>query len=397
MLQVALVSTILLSIGIFQVALTRIFDLAPSAAPGTLFSISIIFLLLRKYSKDLYKIKKRTLYIIIFIILYSMLQFYLVDYFNLKTYLSFPLFIYLCIVTYMMSVFLSKIDIKKLYASIDLSVYVIIFFGILTILSEGRFGIPFGYNYREVFPFAEPSHYALFSGPFFILYFISSPNIIRRIFILTVTLLFAIYIQSLTMLIFNILLWGLLIKPSVKNILILLAMLYFFLSVIFNIEYFNKRINLDSEESNNLSTLVYLQGFYDAKYSLVHSNGLGLGFQMMGTQAESEIGELIRTFYKNIHDGINREDGGFLAAKIVAEFGIFGIVLLFMYIYLLIKSYIILQKRSTIEDKVLVFSSGLIYSSFVYFFIRGIGYFSPSIIFFLVGFFYIFQYRYKKI
>ncbi|MFT8211578.1 MAG: hypothetical protein ACMZI0_15200 [Symbiopectobacterium sp.] len=56
--------------------------------------------------------------------------------------------------------------------------------------------------------------------------------------------------------------------------------------------------------------------------ALFDTYGLGLGFQMAGTNGVGEYGYKI---YVLSGMDLNRFDGGFLASKIVSEFGVIGV------------------------------------------------------------------------
>lgn len=57
-------------------------------------------------------------------------------------------------------------------------------------------------------------------------------------------------------------------------------------------QYFSSRLNF-SADSSNMTTLVFLQGIDDAYRSLMNTSGLGLGFQMAGTDQPGIYGYTI--------------------------------------------------------------------------------------------------------
>jgi hypothetical protein len=144
--------------------------------------------------------------------------------------------------------------------------------------------------------------------------------------------------------------------------------------------YFTDRLIIN-DNSSNITTLTYLQGWSDMVISLEYSDYLGVGFQNMGTLAPSAYGETIYALtgvYKN------REDGGFLAAKIVSEFGFLGVVIILFYLKYFFRSIKMLWQHVKAVDfkqhSVLVFSNGVIVAFAVELFARGYGYFSPGFI-----------------
>ena len=179
---------------------------------------------------------------------------------------------------------------------------------------------------------------------------------------------------------------------NIKSICFLLIILLVFYLIILNNEYLNERIFfLSKESSSNLSALVYLQGIEDAYYSVISTNGFGLGFQQLGMQPVSESGLIIQKLLNN-DIGLNRQDGGFTAVKVISELGLLGILLVLCYLVKLKKAFNHLQNYLLYRkgDIKLIVSYSFIYTYFVELFIRGIGYFSPGNFFFLVVVFYLF-------
>jgi len=333
------------------------------------------------------RISKKLFYFFLSFILYILLQHAYVGTWNQKAYLSLPVLFFMMVVAYLAAFLLKKLDISILIKVINFVTYILISIALLNIFTNYSIGVSYGYA-KAIFPFGEPSHFALFSGVFFVLYILFSTTLLRKIFIIGISTLLAILFPNTTMLIFPILMVLLLIKINIKNIILILLMVFIFYNTLSTINYFSERLNI-SEHSNNVSSLVYLQGLDDAKTSFVETKGLGLGFQMMGTQPPSEITLQIIYYLGNKNSkGINRQDGGFLASKIVAELGLFGIFLLIIYVYLFSKSFFYLKKNSACRDPKITLIYGIIYSFIVYLIIRGIGYFNPSVFIFLVSFFY---------
>jgi hypothetical protein len=88
-----------------------------------------------------------------------------------------------------------------------------------------------------------------------------------------------------------------------------------------------------SSEIDNISSLVYLQGWQDAWSNLQRTNGLGLGFSMMGCTPLPDVSA--RSALANLFElELNAEDGSILFGKIVSEAGVLGI--LFFYCNLLV-------------------------------------------------------------
>lgn len=76
----------------------------------------------------------------------------------------------------------------------------------------------------------------------------------------------------------------------------------------------------------NLSSLVYLQGWQDAWDNLSRTNGLGLGFNMMGCSPLPDVpARVIIASVFNLQ--INEEDGSVLFGKLISETGVVGLLL----------------------------------------------------------------------
>jgi len=78
----------------------------------------------------------------------------------------------------------------------------------------------------------------------------------------------------------------------------------------------------------NLSSMVWLNGWSQAMQTINETNGLGVGFNQMGCGKFINSGQftpLIQAAYSG--EMLNAEDGSLMSAKLIAEFGYFGIVM----------------------------------------------------------------------
>ncbi|MCT7942953.1 hypothetical protein [Shewanella holmiensis] len=271
--------------------------------------------------------------------------------------------------------------------SIFILFWFLVFFAFLAIVTDFGIGyLVYGHN-KSIFPFGEPSHFALFFGPFFLMIIaMTESRLIKLLYIFLVTTL-ALLIPSTTLLIYVLLALGLMIRFSKSSIFVFIPLLVAAIYTLLTDSYFLSRLIL-SNDSKNLTALVYLQGLQDAYNSIESTLGLGLGFQMLGTQPASLAGEQLK--YLMGGDYLNRQDGGFLAAKIIAEFGVYGFFILVSYLVMFFKAFTNLKNGMFLNSEyplASVFSLCFIYASFVEFFVRGVGYFSPSLFFFFVALF----------
>lgn len=355
-----------------------------SLSVGVLFFSLISMIFSYNFLTRVHFISFRFLFIILFITLHILLTLILKDSINEKFLISIiGLFIF-TLSAYLFSFFLFEINKLVLFKTIKYSFMGLLFLGIFHIIFIG--------GTRNIFPFSEASHYGLFLGPFSVALYILTINKFFKFFIIAHLITCSILFPSTTIFIYVCLIAILYSRFNIKSICFLLIILLVFYLIILNNEYLNERIFfLSKESSSNLSALVYLQGIEDAYYSVISTNGFGLGFQQLGMQPVSESGLIIQKLLNN-DIGLNRQDGGFTAVKVISELGLLGILLVLCYLVKLKKAFNHLQNYLLYRkgDIKLIVSYSFIYTYFVELFIRGIGYFSPGNFFFLVVVFYLF-------
>lgn len=259
--------------------------------------------------------------------------------------------------------------------------FLMVFIGFFGIFMPLRLG-PYESLSSPVFPFSEPSHYALVYAPIACLALLVC-DAKMRIYICLISLALALLVPSLTLLVVTFLL--ILLTLSINNILLLGFFVFFSTSLILVIapnllQYFLDRLTGDSPD--NLSRLVYIQGWENMVSALSFTSGLGIGFQNLGNEPPGATTLILKSLYDS---ALNRADGGFLMAKIVGEFGVVGIIfVLFMFITSVAAGYTLrrhIKKSSFTRNAVYLFPLCSIYMIFIELFIRGVGYFSPSLIF----------------
>ncbi len=275
--------------------------------------------------------------------------------------------------------FFSKdmLNIEREYLDIFFKKLLYVYFFII-ILSF--FFTPFTSYYKQpVFPYNEPSHFSLFFAPI-LCYNILISSRQKRIILIAVGVVLALIIKNLTLLA-SILVISIFVYSVYALPLITLGSLMIFYFV--NIQYFVDRLDF-SGESTNLSTLVYMKGFELMKEAMFKSNGLGIGFQQLGYV---ELTTPSREMIMEIQGGdLNSKDGGFLAVKLITELGVIGVLMIILYLKLFISKWFKFRKINMNEMSAvqLIFYSSLI-TFFVQLFIRGLGYFTPSVFLFIVS------------
>lgn len=358
---------------------------ASSMAEGVVLSIFISFLALYKKSFDIFVFSKKFVFCFLFFVIYILLCNILIGSWSSKANFSAALVFFI----FQFAYFFSKNP--SLENGLNKRVILIIFailvcVGFINVLTEFSIGKALYDKNKVLFPFGEPSHYALFFGPFFITTFCHVKRI-GKIIILVLVSLLALKIESSTIFIYLFLALLLMARGSIYSFFVFTPVIFFVLYFLLQDDYYLSRVSLSSD-STNLTALVYLQGLQDAYNSFMSTSGVGLGFQMLGTQPISFAG--LQIGYLMGGEYLNRQDGGFLAAKLIAEFGLFGFFILILYMKFFVKSYFILSdKKGVGVNCSFIFCLSCVYCAFVEFFVRGVGYFSPTIFFMIVSIFFL--------
>ena len=224
---------------------------------------------------------------------------------------------------------------------------------------------------KSIFTFYEPSHFATVFGVILIPYLLMVEKYEKNL-VITLSVLLALYLPSMTLLIYLLVFFLI----NTKNLLnyFLFALVFFFifyLIQVFNPElyaYFLSRVVL-SGNSSNLSALVYIQGWDEAYKVIQDGHFFGLGFQMSGSNLPSETAEKIygiAGIYKN-------RDGPFIASKLIVDFGMIGIGIVCAYLFFLSKLYINFKKSISTKYK---FAYGVLFGFSIEMFVRSNAYFT---------------------
>lgn len=238
---------------------------------------------------------------------------------------------------------------------------------------------------KPMFPYSEPSHFSLFIAPFLgVKLFCLSGK--RRLIVMFIGILAGFLMKNFTMIII-VIFFSILVFRS-KNIFILsLGAVLLYLGIDYmDVSYYTDRLNLSST-SDNLSVLVYLQGWQLAWEGLKNTYGFGIGFQQLGfVPIETEAGYIIN---KLIGKEVNVTDAGITAPKMIAELGILGLGMVVYYMYKFINVYMKWKGEYLGVKSFFIYS--LFFSFFIALFVRGIGYYNTPLFFVLVSCFLIEQ------
>ena len=385
------VASLILLLGALPHIFMTVFN-ASSLAVGLLLYVLLMQLFFLRYIKSLERMPVLLLAFLAVIFIYMLFQAALIGGMNFKSFASMPLFLIICIASMLTAVKIYHNRRLNLLKVLHVLVVFLIIIGLLScfnVISISSYTHPYA-----VVPFTEPSHYALFSGAFFMMFFVVLKYAYQRALLVLLLVFYAVSLPTATMFVYVFLMLMLIMRFNVPSMIVVLVGVLISVSVIVLSPYFMDRFMVFGD-TNNLSVLVYKQGFQDMYNSLLQTNYLGLGFQMLGTQPPSEVAGLISEIV-GFEAGLNREDGSFLFAKIVAEFGVLGIVLSLIYFYTFIKSFVFLRRAIKQglhgSDIKIVLVYSVVYSFIVEFLFRGYGYFSPGVFMLLLAQYYLAKY-----
>lgn len=242
---------------------------------------------------------------------------------------------------------------------------------------------------RPLFVFAEPSHFALVLAPFLLWVVVSYQSIAARVAIFALAFLVLLLVKNMTLF----LLVGLASLVVLPARALLLSLCGLLLIIASDTDYFLPRLDLTAA-SSNLSALVWLQGWQEAMIGVRETLGIGLGFQQLGVDGAKgaishQIAALLWNGFGTRNGTLNLLDGGTLGAKLVGEFGILGIALVALCSYAIVGGIRNLRKiaaNGVAEAAATTFFYCCMVSLSLALFVRGTGYFAPSVLLSLIGF-----------
>jgi len=247
----------------------------------------------------------------------------------------------------------------------------------------------FEHEGRNMFLFAEPSHYAIAFIPFLFYAAYTSNKKPCAVLYIIAAMTLALIIQNLTLLI-GCLMIVFLLYGGRFWLLVLTTSILIVAAFFLNLEYFSGRIDI-SEDSQNLSTLVFLSGWERSYLSFIASYGFGVGFQQLGIVGpEGDLQIILQDLMGG--SSLNDKDGGSLGSKLIAETGLLGLMLLLFYLHFAIKVVRKFLLREINGSKnIFFFGVYLLFS--IELFIRGMGYFSLTSFLFISSFYWIYRSR----
>ncbi len=234
-------------------------------------------------------------------------------------------------------------------------------------------------THKPIGIFSEPSHFALVLAP--MLAYQCTSDVKNGRWMLPFFFLWGVLIENLTTLAVVVLCTLVTLRFTASRLILLIAGAGVLLAI--DAEYFVSRLAI-SQDSENLSVLVLLQGWETALLTLEQTAGWGAGFQQFGFASLSgDVAEKISFLGE---ENLNQFDGGSTAAKLVGEFGWFGVAGLVLVLLLVGRAVRELRRahaRGESGARILLLAS--LVAVLVELFARGVGYFSPSIFLALCG------------
>lgn len=353
-----------------------------SYAPGTLLVIFFIFIYQKiKYGIKLDKLLKIMIAILIVhsllavIFLSSWSNFYRILY-------SMSAAIVMLITAKNFILTINDVNEKLLDKYISWLVYIHIIYIALTLvylISGGQF---------KIF-FAEMSHFAISIAPL-ITYFTYKHSLKNNYKLVVGIILFLLLIQlinkNMTMLVLTLFILILVGSFRVFIILIIFLVIYALFNKGIDLSYYTSRLFFN-QNTNNMSTLVLLSGWERAALNFINTNGLGVGVNLLGIEGDKgaiQEAILLRSgHYKNLNDG------GSIASKLIAEFGIIGIILNVFYIISWFIIFYNIKCKKNKNNTKLIFFKIVFLSYFIELYVRGLSYFTLTTFIFLCSIFYI--------
>ncbi len=352
-----------------------------SSSPAIGLFIAILFFIFILFALSRYfylSINTKYFFIVLILIIFICLHFFIATliFKNINLYkFSFSLFFLfvILIISGFFVIFFVKIKKKYLDKIMEIVFWILAIIGFLSIiLIRLKIAKYFSSDPKFMIFFSEPSHYVLTFLPFLFYNIYVHKNKFLYLFI---SFLIALSVRNATLIVgtFLIIFTFYSFKKTIA-IMFILILFFLFLDSIENFKlshYFFSRIMLNS---NNISVLVFLSGWNRAFLSLLESYGWGLGFQQFGFVGHVGYYQHLLSAISPALSKLNLYDGGTIGSKFIAEFGIFGIIMLIIYLKIWI-GYLLKLRRYNINSNIELFFISFYFMYIIDIFIRGMNYF----------------------
>jgi hypothetical protein len=234
----------------------------------------------------------------------------------------------------------------------------------------------------------EPSHFILATGPFLLFLFLVG-DFLEKAAVLALVFVITVFIGSLISGLFLIILGSIYFVSSSKNLaklfwLPVCSFIFFIVFFYYGTDHIYQRIFLSD---SNISSLVYLQGWEELVGTIQQGKYFGLGLNNSENTGLGKNAEMIYQIYGNYKQ---LQDLGFLAADLIVELGILGVLIVFFVSYMVANSFIgmislIRKNHDKTFNYVLILGHCMVLFMFFDLYIRSAGYLSPGVYFFFLG------------
>jgi hypothetical protein len=252
---------------------------------------------------------------------------------------------------------------------------------LIGLVAVAGFTVPASGSYfKPVFPFTEPSHFAEAFAPL-LLYCCVTGTGGRRLLVLGAGVAAALLLENLTLLLACAMAGFICFRTYLALPLFAVAGLA---ATQLDLSYYTDRLNLGSE-ADNLSSLIYIQGWQMLVESLQGTHGWGVGFQQLGVNGTAASSS--NQIFNMIGNYANLLDGSFTLAKLVGEFGAVGVMLVLIYLVIAWRAIRDLRRQCLMPQRAQaapLLAKSVIAAYLLEIFVRGSGYFTGTAIL-LVG------------
>lgn len=284
------------------------------------------------------------------------------------------------------SVFITRLNPSRDDRIIKTAFWALVTCGVAGVLGVSPFFDRSTYS-KSVVVFSEPSHFALDFLPFLAYALVQAKRLAARLALLGGALALAYLLQNATFVVGLALVSLLVIRWRYVPLLAAVAAIWIALAPeeIPDLDYYTERVN---PTAVNASTLIYQDGWERAYRNTVETWGFGVGFQQFGIVGDGE-GRFGRELTDAGFENFNLKDGSTVGSKLVAEFGVVGILLIGAFVARGLRVAMWLRRiasgTASAERAFEVFFA----CSFVMFavdlFIRGTGYFNSTAFLFVAS------------
>lgn len=239
---------------------------------------------------------------------------------------------------------------------------------------------PWADREKPVPPFSEPSHFALSLTVFYVACSVWARSWTAAAILASSAVMIAA-VNSVTLL--AVFALGFMCRARFLLSVVTAAAVAAVISAGIDVSYYLDRIAI-SEDTDNLSALVWLQGWEQAIGAIESSNGVGAGFQQFGLSGDTY--SFADRILELSGDFLNINDGGTLASKLIGELGYAGMVVVLAYAVVAFRCLRRLRRAKAQQLRAqFILGNAMILSLAIEMFVRSIGYFSVGVFFAIAG------------